>query len=528
MKINSIYILLIAIISLNFADSNIETKQKSLNEIESEINNLENELKKQEQSQKTTNQQLEQIKSKIVIEIKKLTATQNQEQKKFQIFQSTKHIVDSLKNNSIIIQNKKNEIIQLVTLVKKENKLLTNQIILLNDSLIQVKNKLDNTSQILKNIKKEIKLIIKETILIKPPSDIEFIIESETWNNFILRSTMYEILIKQKNDKIQSLFNQKEIIKQKYNQDLNMQNKIIQDKKNIADQIKKYEQKTNRLNNNLEIVEKLLLTKKQILKEVEDEYKKLSFDANVSEEKIVNLKNEKKQIQNSQKKTYKEKKRIEHSLILKKQSRNKVEKEINKLLTQKSEYKGSNIAKLKNQLPWPIEGDLITKFGINVSQTGAKFDYTFIEIVGDEILHLTNEINPKKPNKSLVKKFQKITMGLKKGDIGYGVFGPRTTKEWQKYNQIQINNTKQPILAIHEGKIEEIKFIDPITGVLVIIRHNDESFSTYSGHIDLIIEKNDLVNKKQKIGFIKKEDVLAFQLLIDGKVVNPQNWLNKK
>ena len=68
---------------------------------------------------------------------------------------------------------------------------------------------------------------------------------------------------------------------------------------------------------------------------------------------------------------------------LKKESREKVEQEIKKSLLSASKYKGTNMIQLKNKLPWPLEGDLITKFGINVSPTGTKFDYTSIEIVGN-------------------------------------------------------------------------------------------------------------------------------------------------
>ena len=73
-------------------------------------------------------------------------------------------------------------------------------------------------------------------------------------------------------------------------------------------------------------------------------------------------------------------------------------------------------------------------------------------------MYLVNEINPKNPNKELVKKFQKITMGLKQGDIGYGVFGPQTTEKLKEYNQLLIKKQKKSILAVHEGKIEKIKF----------------------------------------------------------------------
>ena len=80
----------------------------------------------------------------------------------------------------------------------------------------------------------------------------------------------------------------------------------------------------------------------------------------------------------------------------------------------------------------------------------------------------------------------------------------------------------------YDGIVEEIKFIDPITGALIIIKHNNQSFSTYSGQIDMIVEKGDIVIKGQKIGLIKKDKILAFSLLVDGSLVNPEEWLISK
>ena len=304
---------------------------------------------------------------------------------------------------------------------------------------------------------------------------------------------------------------------------------MINSKKDLNKELNEYKELVAQLNDNMNIIEKILTEKKVAHQEIKNEYQEITNNLNMIQNEIELLKKEKNTIQNEQKKLDDEKKRIEYALILKKESRKKVEKEIKNLLEKTSQYKGSNIAKFKNKLLWPLEGEIITKFGINISPSGTKFDYTSIEIVGDKILYLVNEINPKNPNKNLVKQFQRITMNLKSGDTGYGVFGPQTTKQWKKYNEIKLTTKdKQPILAIHEGKIEKIKFIDPITGVLIMIRHNDQSLSSYSGHIDLIVSENDIVLSGQKIGFIKSENILAFTLLINGKIVNPSNWLIKK
>ena len=90
---------------------------------------------------------------------------------------------------------------------------------------------------------------------------------------------------------------------------------------------------------------------------------------------------------------------------MKKESRDKVERELKKLLLKSSKYTGTDLKKYKKSLVWPMNGKLLTKYGLNTSEVGTKFDYTFIELVSDEILYLVNEINPNSPNVNIVKKF---------------------------------------------------------------------------------------------------------------------------
>lgn len=511
------------------ANYTIEKKRNSLDEIEVQINNLEGELKKQIQTQKGASEKLKEIQIQITNEKNDLLKNQDEEKYQLQLLKNLNYVIDSLKNNSTITQNEKNNTKTLIKEIKINNEFSTNQILTLNENLININNIIDNTLNELSSIKTTIKNIIQETIFISAPNDLEFIIESSTWDNFILHTIMYDMIIDEKKELIDELFETQEKLNNEYKQNLKLQNTMINNKKELNQKLEQYKELENRLNNNLIMIEKTLKEKELIYNDIIKEYKIISENLNTSKNKINVLKQEKYDIQNIQKKADNEKQRIEYALILKKESRYKVEEEIKKLLLKTSKYKGTNITHLKNKLPWPINGELISQFGINVSPTGTKFDYSFIEIVGNKIFYLVNEINPKEPNENLVKQFQRLTMNLKEGDTGYGVFGPQTTKKWKEYNNKKSTEKgKQPIIAIHEGKVEQIKFIDPITGVLIIIRHNNESLSTYSGHIDLIVTENDIVLSGQKIGLIKEENILAFQLVVKGNLVNPINWLIRK
>ena len=72
---------------------------------------------------------------------------------------------------------------------------------------------------------------------------------------------------------------------------------------------------------------------------------------------------------------------------------------------------------------------------------------------------------------------------------------------WQTYSQIAQNNT---------GRSESELFVLSATG-----KHK----------FKVEIAKTP---REQKIGLIKQENILAFQLWIDAQIVNPENWLIKK
>ena len=60
--------------------------------------------------------------------------------------------------------------------------------------------------------------------MINPPDEIEFIIESNTWDNYILNKILYEMVIDSKKELLINLIQKKEQLNAKYNQNLNLQN----------------------------------------------------------------------------------------------------------------------------------------------------------------------------------------------------------------------------------------------------------------------------------------------------------------
>jgi murein hydrolase activator len=88
----------------------------------------------------------------------------------------------------------------------------------------------------------------------------------------------------------------------------------------------------------------------------------------------------------------------------------------------------------------------------------------------------------------------------------------------------------QPVRAVHEGVVA---FADQFTGYgnLVIVEHGDGAFSLY-GHLgSMEIQKGAKVELQTLLGQVGRNPngtpALYFELRIDGKPVDPLQWLQK-
>jgi septal ring factor EnvC (AmiA/AmiB activator) len=86
----------------------------------------------------------------------------------------------------------------------------------------------------------------------------------------------------------------------------------------------------------------------------------------------------------------------------------------------------------------------------------------------------------------------------------------------------------RPVHAVHEGAVA---YADPFTGYgsLVIVDHGDGAYSLY-GHLEsLNVKRGDRVNPQTRIGASGRNPsgnpALYFELRIDGKPVDPLQWL---
>ena len=72
------------------------------------------------------------------------------------------------------------------------------------------------------------------------------------------------------------------------------------------------------------------------------------------------------------------------------------------------------------------------------------------------IQKLAGAIDPENPDQHSVKDFQRVAMGMKEGDPGFGNFGPKTTSKWKKV----INNMNSEAIQTSSG----LKYKDIIVG----------------------------------------------------------------
>ena len=535
-KTNFVLFYIIIGISLDFvyADNYIDTKQKSLDEIDSEIISLEKKLRTEINSIESSEQKINVIKAKLEKERIKISNNRYKKEEKEKLLNEATFILDSLNEDLGQVENNKADVENLINKLNINKKTIDYKIEVINDSINVINQKMIKTSDELDVIKKKTKSLIIETLSLKPPSEVEFMLESENWDMFIVNSSLYELLIENQKIAFNDLANQYEKINQiRIKDSLNKENLFL-DSNRLNSQLIDYNKQLNNFINYKQKLDDLIDEKTALKNDLKDEYIKIGLVLDSAKTKILVFEKDLNQLNKKNITSLEQQEKIKSQIMIKEKARQSIRKEILKLIETSKLFEGLEIQKLKGKLPWPLDGNVITKFGKRTNpETKVTIDYDLIEIQPvmtkeEQIIYLSKQIDPNNPNKSIVKKFQKISMNLKNGDRGYGVFGPQTTKMWKKYNKMSLGASEQPIFSIYDGVVESINFINPIVGVVIIIRHDNDYFSVYNGNIEVLVMKGSKVKTNQKIGTIKKQNILSFQLWKNNNPINPENWFIKK
>ena len=203
-------------ISLDFvyADNYINTKQKSLDEIDSEIISLEKKLRTEINSIESSEQKINVIKAKLETERIKISNNRYKKEEKEKLLNEATFILDSLNEDLGQVENNKADVENLINKININKKTIDYKIEVINDSINVINQKMIKTSDELDVIKKKIKSLIIETLSLKAPSEVEFMLESENWDMFIVNSSLYELLIENQKIAFNDLANQYEKINQ--------------------------------------------------------------------------------------------------------------------------------------------------------------------------------------------------------------------------------------------------------------------------------------------------------------------------
>ena len=527
-------IMLSVLFCQEYSNDSIDKKQKSLNEIDSEIISLEKKLKSEMNNAAESEQKIQFINDNIKKERVNISEKRYEKEQKQKLLDNATLILDSLNLDLRNIKDSKSDVEKIINKLNISNKEIDYKIKVINDSIKIVNQKISNTSNDLDIVKQKTKRIVIETLAIKSPSEIEFMLESENWDMFIINSNLYESLIESQKNSFDELIKKYENISKQLIQDSLMKQDLYLDKNNLIGKLNDYKKQLNNFNTYKSKLDILIDEKKEFANLLKKEFEQIGLDLNDSKDKILSLEQDLEQLTKKNNSSIETQEKIKSQIAIKQKARESIRTEILKLIENAKKYDGLDFIKLKGQLPWPIDGKIITKFGKHTNpDTKVVINYDLIEIQPnmskeEKIILLAKQINPSSPNKAIVKQFQNMTMNLKSGDRGYGVFGPQTTKKWKQYNKMQLLKEDEPVYAIYNGIVESINFVNPIVGVVIIINHGNDYFSVYNGNIEVSVMEGSEIKTSQKIGSIEKKNVLSFQLWKNNTPINPEKWFMKK
>ncbi|MBR2712944.1 MAG: M23 family metallopeptidase [Bacilli bacterium] len=161
----------------------------------------------------------------------------------------------------------------------------------------------------------------------------------------------------------------------------------------------------------------------------------------------------------------------------------------------------------------------------NISYVSDSIIDNSIPVVGEE----TTIVKPFQSDKvEVYKKFYDGVDNTENAIIYYnGIY-------MQSSGIIYNSNEKFSVVAILDGEIVDIKE-DDLLGSVVEVKHNDRMISRYQGLKNLTVKKGDHVKQNTILGMsgeLKLDESLAnslfFELIVDGKYVNPDKYYDTK
>ena len=273
----------------NNATQSIKNKKKSFESIDLEIKQLEADLETQIKNQTASKDKI--IKLKSEIENKKLGQIhkkRKRESKQGYLIRSNE-ILDSLVNNLNDNKEKQKRIEIIIGNINEEKQSIELKIKNIDNNIIQINKEIDFTLDSLYKINTKIKNILLGTLNFEIPTEIEFLIESNSWDNFVLQNTLYELLIENDIETLNDLLDAKNIINIQYAEDSLMKNDLIVNNKNLNEEKLYYANKLNDLNDYKISINELIIEKEKFITTIKREYDEIANQLNVQNKEIKQL-----------------------------------------------------------------------------------------------------------------------------------------------------------------------------------------------------------------------------------------------
>ena len=446
---------LIFIIPITILVSTLICGNQTIEELDKEKEQIKAKLKEKNEKIEELNEELEEITKSIIITTEALNKKIDNIIKKQE---ELLNIQDSILSTEKILISLKNSISNINFDINKKEKEIKKQ-----------KNKIREKEEILYEIKKELEIRLEQTY------------DSSIKNDISNEEKIYLI------DYYHSV--QEEDL-QLSNQYRKQKNRLKKDKENLQKIKQDLQDDKNRMKDKQKINDQII--------------ENLNETKNKKEESLSILNNEKEKLKekldkkNNQKNVKKQQMETINSIIsdlLKDKKRNeKIKKDLIEKRKQKTQIISKNFKEMKGRLQWPVDGNIITKFGEEVNE----------------------ELNTKTENIGIEIKCKKNATAV----------------------------------TIMDGIVSRITFI-PVLGNTILIDHGDDYKTIYSNIEGTIIEdKNGIktiysntddsifvsesqyVSNKFKIGIIgvnsDGENTLHFQIWYKDTVLNPEQWLIKK
>jgi len=348
--------------------------------------------------------------------------------------------IDEEKNNQDII----NQINNKINLTEKLITTLNEEEIYLSKLIFKTETRISQKEKELKNLQDQLKNRVRYLYKNGRENTISKLIDLNNINKSLFRIKYLKILNEHEN-----------IIKERINTSI--------------DNLKKEQEKLNEEKER----KKFLLTEKN------KKFNNLENDKKLKKEFLNKIKTQKKSLLislESKKNILKEIEQIINDLFKDKKEIKKREEELAKIRSRLNKSTIGNFAKMKGKLPWPAEGNIINKFGLQ-------------------------------KNSVLNTVYENIGIDIK-------------------------TETNASVYSVLDGFISKISYVDKNYGNIIIVDHGGGYYTVYSNIDNIQVNEKDYVKALERIAKVTEnesnEHILHFEVWGNQENLNPEVWLNKK